>query len=314
MSDLKEGALVDKDQSQATITVQLHPLVIMSISDHDTRLTVTNGDKNAPRPIGALLGEQTGRVVDVSGSFELIYTEIDGLFVVDLDFLKSKIEAYNKVFPKAEFLGWYSTGSNIDAKVDVHFHKQFMDFNENPVFLLLDKVAAKSPVQKELPITLFESELRMVNDAPTLLFNKVAYTIETNEAERIAVDHVAHLSSAGGSSEGSQSTAHLASLRNAVLMLRTRLAMLEEFTRLQAAAAAAGEPLDLASLRRVSALCRSLPALATIDFSDQLAASFNDGAMLAYLASMTRTLDSANALIDRHNSISEHGSFRSRMR
>ena len=92
-------------------------------------------------------------------------------------------------------------------------------------------------------------------------------------------------------------TAHLASLRNAVLMLRTRLAMLEEFTRLQAAAAAAGEPLDLASLRRVSALCRSLPALATIDFSDQLAASFNDGAMLAYLASMTRTLDSANALI-----------------
>ena len=30
MSDLKEGALVDKDQSQATITVQLHPLVIMS--------------------------------------------------------------------------------------------------------------------------------------------------------------------------------------------------------------------------------------------------------------------------------------------
>jgi COP9 signalosome complex subunit 6 len=79
-----------------------------------------------------------------------------------------------------------------------------MDFNENPVFLLLDRDAAKSPTQKELPITLFESELRMVNDAPTLLFNKVAYTIETNEAERIAVDHVAHLSSAGGAAGGSQ--------------------------------------------------------------------------------------------------------------
>jgi hypothetical protein len=42
-----------------------------------------------------LMGEQTGRVVDVSGSFELLYEEFEGLNALDSDFLRSKIEACN---------------------------------------------------------------------------------------------------------------------------------------------------------------------------------------------------------------------------
>jgi hypothetical protein len=89
----------------------------------------------------------------------------------------------------------------------------------------------------------------------------------------------------------------LASLRNAVLMLRTRLVMLEEWMRLQSERASAEQPLDLVGLRQLAALTRSLPALATFEFADQLATSFNDASLLAYLASITRTLDQANSLV-----------------
>ncbi len=68
---------------------------------------------------------------------------------------------------------------------------------------MLDTVACGRPDTKELPISILESELRMVEEKPTLLFVKVPYKIETGEAERIAVDHVAKITPTG-SSTGSQ--------------------------------------------------------------------------------------------------------------
>ena len=52
---------------------------------------------------------------------------------------------------------------------------------------------------RELPIHIYESELRMVEEAPTHLFVKVPYKIETGEAERISVDHIARITPSGGS-------------------------------------------------------------------------------------------------------------------
>jgi COP9 signalosome complex subunit 6 len=80
---------------------------------------------------------------------------------------------------------------------------QFIPFNESPLYLILDTLVSK--VTKGLPVQVFESELRIINDEPTLLFSKVQYRIETGEAERIAVDHVARVS-ASGTAEGSQRT------------------------------------------------------------------------------------------------------------
>ncbi len=75
-----------------------------------------------------------------------------------------------------------------------------MRFNESPLYLLLDPLV--SHATQGLPLQLFESELRIINDEPTLMFSKVNYRIETGEAERIAVDHVARVGAGGA--EGSQ--------------------------------------------------------------------------------------------------------------
>jgi len=298
-------------EKESGLSAKLHPLVIMSISDHFTRYRVQS---NNSRVVGALMGEQKGRVVDIAGSFELIVGDVDRRLVLDQQFLLSKVENYKKVFPSEEFLGWYTVSSKIDAAQDAHLHNQFLQVNENPLWLVLDAVAARAPAQKELPITLFESEVRIVQDAPAVLFNKLAYVIETNEAERIAVDHVAHLSTAGHAGEGSQTTAHLSSLHNAVLMLRERLVLLETFIGAQQAAVAAGQPLDLASLRRIGALTRSLPALSTDRFKDEFLVSFNDTALLTYLAAITKTVDGANALVETFNVTAESKAHRRGLR
>ena len=70
------------------------------------------------------------------------------------------------------------------------------EFNESPLFLLLGENV--SPTAKELPIQLYETGTQMVNSIPKMLFVKLPYKIETVEAERVSVDHVAKVSATSG--------------------------------------------------------------------------------------------------------------------
>lgn len=81
---------------------------------------------------------------------------------------------------------------------------QISELNESPLYLLLDTVAAARVDTKDLPISICESEIRMVAEKPTMVFAKVPFKIETGEAERISVDHVAKINPSGTGS-GSQS-------------------------------------------------------------------------------------------------------------
>lgn len=64
----------------ATADIVLHPLVILNVTDHFTRQRVNN---DAPqRVLGALLGIQQGRRVEIHTSFELVYDVVDGDIVI----------------------------------------------------------------------------------------------------------------------------------------------------------------------------------------------------------------------------------------
>lgn len=82
------------------------------------------------------------------------------------------------MFPTNDFLGWYSTSSGVHLS-DIAIHKQFLEVNESPIYLVLDAAAAFASTSKDLPITVFESELHVVQDQPTMLFVKVPYRIQT---------------------------------------------------------------------------------------------------------------------------------------
>lgn len=101
-----------------------------------------------------------------------------------------------------------------------------MVYNESPLFLQLDPNEIPTPA-RSLPITLYESIVDIVDNQPQPMFIKASYKVETGEAERIAVDHVAH---AATHQEGESSlVSHLSGQQNAIKMLDTRIKLLHEY-------------------------------------------------------------------------------------
>jgi COP9 signalosome complex subunit 6 len=141
------------------------------------------------------------------------------------------VHTVKQVFPTFEVLGWYSTGIE-PTEEDMHIHKQvrfllsfllglsgcgsltwgrgghnpprrfflemhqFLAYNESPLFLQLNPQSVEHT--KDLPLSVYESAMEIVDNAPRTLFVRSAFKVETGEAERIAVDHTSKPSDTGG--------------------------------------------------------------------------------------------------------------------
>ena len=150
--------------------------------------------------IGALIGNQKGRSLEIMNSFELVFNIIEGKCVIDREYYNTKEEQFKQVFSEMDFLGWYTTGE-LPNENDIHVHKQICEINESPVILKLNPFTRNS----DLPVAMYESVIDLVNGEATMLFVELSYTLATEEAERIGVDHVARMAS-GDLSESSQGT------------------------------------------------------------------------------------------------------------
>jgi hypothetical protein len=72
----QESSSADKATTGSLSNV-LHPLVVINISDHHTRVRAQQPDAPGQRVFGVLLGEQSGRRVEIANSFE-IKVVVDG--------------------------------------------------------------------------------------------------------------------------------------------------------------------------------------------------------------------------------------------
>jgi COP9 signalosome complex subunit 6 len=86
-----------------TSEIKLHPLVLLNISDHHTRSKLIHDQ--VVQSVGALMGVQQGRIIQLNNSFEIPLTK-DG---IDKEFIVKKLELYKQVFPELDFMGWYTT-------------------------------------------------------------------------------------------------------------------------------------------------------------------------------------------------------------
>lgn len=75
---------------QPSVVISLHPLVLMNISEHWTRIRAQEG--SSVPVYGALIGKQDGRKIEVFNSFELKYETIDGDVVINRDYYNTKEE------------------------------------------------------------------------------------------------------------------------------------------------------------------------------------------------------------------------------
>lgn len=87
----KEGKNVMASTSTVpSVSVSLHPLVLMNISEHWTRIRAQEGGSRAV--YGALIGKQNGRKLEVLNSFELKFEIIDDEVIINREYYSTKEE------------------------------------------------------------------------------------------------------------------------------------------------------------------------------------------------------------------------------
>jgi len=274
---------------------------VINISDHHTRVTAQRQDASSPqRVFGILLGEQTGRRVEVANSFEIkVKQNAAGEYEPVADYLKNRAEQYKKTFANYECIGWYSTASSVQPG-DMAIHQALCAINEQEslLYLVLDPVQALAQGNRELPVYLHESEVHVVDDKPTMCFAKVGYKIDSIESERIAVDHVAHILPSGDSNSGSALAQHLGTQYTAISVLSERIDVIHKYTQAVAAGKVAA---DHEALRQIKSLCARLPALDSSRFNEEFLCDTNDTLLVTYMSTITKGTSQINDIIDKYN-------------
>ena len=300
------------ESETSALSLSLHPLVIINVSDHFTRSRANAASPAQPaRVFGVIFGAQNGRQVDVANSFEVKVlpggsNAPNGKPGPDIANLKVRLEQYKKTFPSYEMLGWYSsaTGTPGTTEVlqdgDLLIHQTLCDFCESSslLYLTLDPVLALAGTMRELPITILESEVHVVNEVPTLQFGVVPYKIDSIESERIAIDHIAHILPTGDSSSGSAFTQHVSSQHTAMTMLAERIEVITKYLDAVGSGKIAG---DHEILRQIKSLCSRLPALDTAKFADESMRDLNSTLLVAYLGAVTKGTGMVNDVVDKYN-------------
>ncbi|GAX82869.1 hypothetical protein CEUSTIGMA_g10295.t1 [Chlamydomonas eustigma] len=279
--------------SSSGLEFKLHPLVLINISDHHTRTKANSTSLSDVKVMGCLLGTQNGRTIDISNSFEMKFEHVSGGILIDNAFLLKKQDQYKQVFSKLDLVGWYTTGETIGDN-EMIVNKKIMEMNESPVLLLLNPRIDN--LRKDLPVTLYETEVHASEGSPTQIFVRASHSIETSDAERIGVDQVAKILPSGKATGSEQLTAHLVGMHTAIKMLSARVKMIQQLV----VKMKSGElPCHHELLRKISSLVHSLPAMETPDFNLDYLKDYNDTLLAVYLSSLTKGVNSANEIVDK---------------
>jgi COP9 signalosome complex subunit 6 len=167
-----------KTYAKQEISISLSPLVIMSITDHYTRLRYITESIDA-KVYGVLLGQQHGKSIKILNTFETTYDEETK--TIDKSFVTRRSESFSKLFPDFEIMGWYTTctkdSENTITSDEQAIGSQFEVFRENPLFLKMNVDIKKRQQQATDVIAIFENNKTLLQ-----------FIIEPTETERIALD------------------------------------------------------------------------------------------------------------------------------
>ncbi|KAJ9667032.1 hypothetical protein H2201_002866 [Coniosporium apollinis] len=195
--------------SDSSPQIQLHPLVLLTISDYITRHTLR---KQEGPVVGAILGQQDGRTITMEVAFEcLVKANDNGDAVLDNEWFNDRLEQFKDVHksPPLDLVAWFTLAPPSGPQpthLPIHRYLQTL-YNESALLLLFhpSAVLEGTATGGKLPLTIYESVMEprsgtetssMEVDAPggegkELRFRELPYSIETGEAEMIGVDFVA---------------------------------------------------------------------------------------------------------------------------
>jgi len=301
MMETEEPPVVLPSTTKSSLNIALHPLPILNVSGHLTRLRLQT-QQVTPFAYGALLGTQNGREVEIVNSFELMLDEPISTAAepkVDHAFFVSRREQYKAVFPSLDFLGWYTVAMTPSA-THLAIHDQLLAYHPTPILLVLHPTSSEQQRDTgSLPFKAFEPTVEIRDRKSRTVYIEAPYKIETGEAERIAVDSTAK----GGAGSGSL-TSHLQTQRAAVKMLHDRILTLVEYvTNCLAGTAAKNHEV----LRSLAALVASLPASENKYFREEFDTEQADVLLTTYLSTLTKSQKIMNELVDKHLVMTDNG-------
>ncbi|KAI4142821.1 MAG: hypothetical protein LQ341_003098 [Variospora aurantia] len=218
MPDSERPSLISGHKSSDSgLQIHLHPLVLLTVSDHITRHSLRRREEPI---VGALLGQQNGRDITLEHAFECQVVEGEqGAILLHQAWFQDRLQQYKDVHkePALELVGWFTTAPITGPETHhVPIHQQIIhDYNETAVLLAFHptEVLAGASQSGRLPLTIYESVYESTQNAGKaanneaeadrsmdidvaegpldLRFRELPYSVETGEAEMIGVDFVA---------------------------------------------------------------------------------------------------------------------------
>ncbi|VDO05270.1 unnamed protein product [Rodentolepis nana] len=322
--------LVDTS-NQHSVSVVIHPLVLLNASEHWMRLKLIYDSVNAAA-YGGLLGKHNGRDVEIHNTFEMVVDEM----AIDMDYLIDRAEKVKQLYKGLDIVGWYTNGRSLTEE-NKSFHFQFSERFEGPYILILDPL---DKTCERLPFRLYESG---IDSHCQVYFKQVTFKVGNDPIESIGIDLLARVADvakvtadmgtndttdAPGVSttashknlskpkELSETAETLQENHQAVQMLSNRLNVLRDYVD----AVMRGElPFNHARLREIRALLVRLPQVVSsngpfgdntnnsvYDLEDQtvLLRQASDVCLTSLLAGLTKTMQSLYGWLHREKTVS----------
>jgi len=262
------------------LTCRMHPVAVLKILNAYVRR-----QEGEDRSIGTLVGCVTeGSIVDIYDSFPVIHKDAveDGV-KMNQDQHKKMLELHQKVFPRDQVVGWFSTGSEVGPS-SLLIHQYYCSPDSRftpthtlpgPVHVLVDttvkqnhKMGVKAYVYTSTAVA-----------ASLLQFHEVPLTIQPSATERAGISQ---LMQAKQKDPIDSIDGFVSGLRELLGLFRRT----QEYVKAVHNGKAQG---DLAVGRGLTNQLCSEPVIATEAIENLCKTSLQDSLMVVYLANLTRT-------------------------
>ncbi|KAH6902749.1 maintenance of mitochondrial structure and function-domain-containing protein [Coprinopsis sp. MPI-PUGE-AT-0042] len=270
-------------------TVIVHPLVLLSVTDHHARSNQRSSNK---RVVGVLLGQDNGKTINVANSFGIPFEEDEKdskTWFLDHNYIEGMYDMFRKVNAKERMIGWYHTGPKLRAS-DQEINDLFKRYIARPVMVIVDV----RPETVGIPTDAYFGVEEIKDDGTETrkTFLHVPSAIEAEEAEEIGVEHLLRdIKDSTTTTLATRVAEQLASLQG----LQSRVSDVQKYL---VEIAEGKTPINHQVIYHLQDALNLLPDLSDAALTQSFAASTNDQMLVVYLSSLLRAVIALHALVD----------------
>jgi len=246
------------------------------------------------RIIGTLLGwKSEGSIVDITDSFPVVHRDVDDTVLLDQEYQKQMLLLRQRVAPREEVVGWFSTGDEINHPSAVihgfyctkESHFQPTAMLPGPVHMLVDT----NPVQETFKVKAFVN-VRTVVAESLLQFHEVPLRVQTSSSEKAGISQLMHARrasrEASRTEEGPRVVPSIDGFTGGLKELLGLFRRMQEYVRAVRADKIEG---DLCVGRGLTTSLCSEPVIDAEAIESMCSSNLQDALMVVYLSKLTRT-------------------------